>query len=83
MIAKNKANTELLYIGSEMSDLESSIIDKIEPLAKARGETLKEVGKNSGVGENSIYRWKVAEPKISSIKKVANYLNINYKILLP
>lgn len=61
----------------------NSIIDKIVPLAKARGETLKEVGKNSGIGENSIYRWKVVEPKLSSIQKVANYLRINYKSLLP
>lgn len=66
-----------------MSNVGDFIIDKILPLAKERGETLKEIGKNSGVGENSIYRWKVVEPKISSIRKVANYLSINYKTLLP
>ena len=37
--------------------MSKEMVDKIETLAKANGKTLKEIGKESGVGENAIYRW--------------------------
>lgn len=58
-------------------------IETIRALGKLRDEDLKEIGRNSGVGENAIYRWENHEPKISTLKKVADYLNVDYKILLP
>lgn len=58
-------------------------IDTIRALGNLRGEDLKKIGKNSGVGENAIYRWEDHEPKISTLKKVADYLNVDYKVLLP
>lgn len=58
-------------------------IEFIKALGKMRNESLKEIGKKSGVGENTIYRWEKHEPKISTLKKVADYLNVDYKSLLP
>lgn len=58
-------------------------VETIKALGKLRHESLKEIGKNSGVGENAIFRGTKTEPKISTLKKVADYLDIDYKILLP
>lgn len=58
-------------------------IDTIEALGKLQGKSLKDIGKESGVGENAIYRWKDHEPKISTLKRVAHCLHVDYKVLLP
>lgn len=63
--------------------LSRKTIETIKILGKMRNEDLKEIGRNSGVGENAIYRWEKHEPKISTLKKVADYLGVDYKILLP
>lgn len=63
-----------------MSD---KLVKTIERLGQLQGKTLKEIGEESGVGANAIYRWNRVEPKISTLKKVADYLGIDYKILLP
>lgn len=62
--------------------MSTKLIKNIEALGKMRGENLKQIGKNSGVGENAIYRWDKHEPKLSTIRKVAGYLDVDYKILL-
>lgn len=62
--------------------MSTKLIKNIEALGKMRGENLKQTGKNSGVGENVIYRWDKHEPKLSTIRKVADYLDVDYKILL-
>lgn len=66
--------------GEKMSD---KLVKTIEQLGQLQGKTLKEIGEESGVGANAIYRWNKNEPKISTLKKVADYLGIDYKVLLP
>lgn len=63
-----------------MSD---KLIKTIKQLGQLQGKTLKEIGEELGVGANAIYRWNKNEPKISTLKKVADYLGIDYKVLLP
>lgn len=63
--------------------MSKKLVENIRALAAAKGMTLKDVGKESGVGENSIYRWEKTEPKLSTLRKVAEVLGVDYKILLP
>ncbi|MFR0570452.1 helix-turn-helix domain-containing protein [Ligilactobacillus salivarius] len=59
------------------------VLNKIKKLSAIKGITIKELGLKAGVGENSIYRWAYSEPSISSLKKVAKVLEVDYKLLLP
>lgn len=59
------------------------IVSNIENLAKLQNMSLKDVGRKAGVGENAIYRWDKVPPKISTLKKVADQLKVDYKLLLP
>lgn len=61
----------------------AKIVSKVKKLAKMEGLTIKELASQAGIGETSIYRWDEHEPSISTLKKVANVLGIDYKILLP
>ncbi|NLS38657.1 helix-turn-helix domain-containing protein [Fructobacillus tropaeoli] len=53
-----------------------TIFDNIKLIAKKRGMNLKTVAQKSGLGENSIYRWKNETPRIDSLNKVAKTLNV-------
>lgn len=61
----------------------NSLFKNIQQLAKAQGKTIKDVAHEAGVGENAIYRWNKNEPKISTLRKVADVLGVDYKVLLP
>lgn len=61
----------------------AKIVSKVKKLAKMEGLTIKELASQAGIGETSIYRWDKHEPSISTLKKVANVLGVDYKILLP
>lgn len=63
--------------------MEKNLVFNIERLAKLQGMTLKDIGKQAGVGENAIYRWNKMPPKIATLKKVADQLKVDYKLLLP
>ncbi|MBD8087669.1 helix-turn-helix transcriptional regulator [Limosilactobacillus sp. c11Ua_112_M] len=54
-----------------------------QQLAKSQGKSLKDVGRESGVGENAIYRWNKVPSKIATLIKVAKALGVDYKLLLP
>lgn len=54
----------------------------IKKIALEKNLTIKQIGKESGVGENAIYRWDKQNPNLSSLKKVSNYLNISIDELL-
>lgn len=58
-------------------------LNRIKKLSALKGMTIKELGVKAGIGENSIYRWAHIEPSISSLKKVAKVLEVDYKLLLP
>ena len=59
-----------------------SIMANIKKIALEKNLTIKQIGKESGVGENAIYRWDKQNPNLSSLKKVSNYLNISIDELL-
>ncbi|HIW72414.1 MAG TPA: helix-turn-helix domain-containing protein [Candidatus Levilactobacillus faecigallinarum] len=60
-----------------------SLVTSIKNLASANGKTLEEVGKATGIGEKSIYRWDKVPPRIVTLKKVGKYFGIDYRLLLP
>lgn len=59
-----------------------SIITNIKKIASEKNLTIKQIGKESGVGENAIYRWDKQNPNLSSLKKVSNYLEVSVDELL-
>lgn len=59
-----------------------SIVANIKKIALEKNLTIKQIGKESGVGENAIYRWDKQNPNLSSLKKVSNYLNISIDELI-
>lgn len=59
-----------------------SIVANIKKIALEKNLTIKQIGKESGVGENAIYRWDKQNPNLSSLKKVSNYLDISIDELL-
>lgn len=59
-----------------------SIVANIKKIASEKNLTIKQIGKESGVGENAIYRWDKQNPNLSSLKKVSNYLDISIDELL-
>lgn len=59
-----------------------SIVANIKKIALEKNLTIKQIGKESGVEENVIYRWDKQNPNLSSLKKVSNYLNISIDELL-
>lgn len=61
----------------------NELVKTIQQLAKAQGKTVKDVAREAGVGENAIYRWSTTEPKIFTLRRVADMLGVDYKVLLP
>lgn len=59
-----------------------SIVANIKKIASEKNLTIKQIGKESGVGENAIYRWDKQNPNLSSLKKVSRYLNVSVDELL-
>lgn len=59
-----------------------SIVANIKKIALEKNLTIKQIGKESGVGENAIYRWDKQNPNLSSLKKVSRYLNVSVDELL-
>lgn len=46
-----------------------SIVANIKKIALEKNLTIKQIGKESGVGENAIYRWDKQNPNLSSLKR--------------
>lgn len=61
----------------------SGLVSNIKKLASASNQTIEDVGKSSGVGEKVIYRWDKIPPKITTLKRVGDYLGVDYRLLLP
>lgn len=61
----------------------NKLVKTIQQLAESQGKTVKDVAREAGVGENAIYRWSTNEPKISTLRRVADVLGVDYKVLLP
>lgn len=59
-----------------------SVVENIKRIAKEKEISVKKIGRESGVGENSIYRWDKHYPNLSSLNKVAGYLGVSIDKLL-
>lgn len=66
-----------------------TLFDRIKKIAKAKGYSLSEVSRRSGIGEKSIYTWKPSKtypdgivPKHETLQKVANVLGVSVDYLL-
>ncbi|MHC5248792.1 helix-turn-helix domain-containing protein [Enterococcus sp. LJL90] len=59
-----------------------SVVENIKRIGKGKEMTVKQIGRESGVGENAIYRWDKNYPNLSSLKKVADYLEVPIDKLL-
>lgn len=56
--------------------------DIIQKLAESRKISIKELSRNLGFGESTIYRWKKQEPKAIDLEKVADYFDVSVDYLL-
>ncbi len=59
-----------------------TIFERIQLLAKKQGKSVKEVARDLGFGESTIYKWKVQSPKGVDLEKVAKYFDVNVDYLL-
>lgn len=59
-----------------------STFERIKELAKKQNLTLAKVNDLSGIGTNSIYRWKSQMPTSSNLQKVAKVLHTSTDYLL-
>lgn len=59
-----------------------SIFEKTKEVAKSKGWTLRQLEKEAGIGQNSLYRWKSYNPRAESLKKVADALGVSVSYLL-
>ncbi|KGH67068.1 hypothetical protein X291_01645 [Oenococcus oeni IOEB_C23] len=53
------------------------LVNNIKKIAEKRGLNLKELALKAGLSENAIYNWEKSSPKIDSLQKVADILNVS------
>ncbi|MFD2869861.1 helix-turn-helix domain-containing protein [Kurthia populi] len=58
------------------------LLERIKILAKENKINLKDLSKNLGWGENTLYKWATQSPSVDKIDKVANYFNVSTDYLL-
>ncbi|WP_203640038.1 helix-turn-helix domain-containing protein [Levilactobacillus wangkuiensis] len=56
--------------------------ERIKEVANKRGWNLQTVAKKSGMGANSIYKWKNQTPKLDKLAQVAKTLDVSVEYLL-
>ena len=59
-----------------------TLFERIQTLAKSRGENMQEAAEKSGLSKNFFYRWKSSEPKGADLKKVADHFSVSVDYLL-
>lgn len=59
-----------------------TLFERTKQLATERGLTLRQVEKQAGLGEKSIYSWKKYTPRGSNLQKVADVLGVSVDHLL-
>lgn len=56
--------------------------DNIKKYATIRGYSLQEVAEKAGLSKNMIYQYKKVNPKLETLKKIANVLNVSTNDLI-
>lgn len=59
-----------------------SLLSRIKETAKDRGITIEQLAKKASVSKSGLYQWDDHEPRPSSIKAVADVLNVSVDFLL-
>lgn len=57
----------LIFFGIYLERYTMSIYENIKEIASEHGLSIKEVATKAGIGENSIYRWRLNRPSTSSL----------------
>lgn len=53
------------------------MVEKVRHLCKINGITIAKLEKDLGVGAKIFYKWDKSDPKMSSVKAVADYFNVS------
>lgn len=59
-----------------------TVFDNIKIIAKQHGLTLGEINEKAGLGTRTIYRWRINEPTLANLTKVAKVLHVSVSDLL-
>ena len=59
-----------------------TLFERLQTLAKKRGESMQAAAENSGLSKNLFYKWKTSEPKGAYLKKVADHFDVSVDYLL-
>lgn len=59
-----------------------TLFERLQALAKKRGESVQESAEKSGLSKNLFYKWKTSEPKGADLKKVADHFDVSVDYLL-
>ena len=58
------------------------LFEKVKALCKERGISIAALEAETDIGNGTIGRWRESSPKVSTLKKVANYLGCSIDELL-
>ena len=59
-----------------------NIYNKVKKIADRKGFSLRQVERNAGIANGSIYRWKTQSPTVDNLLKVAKALGVYPERLL-
>lgn len=59
-----------------------TVFERIKELSKKRGKSIKQVSRDLGFGESTIYKWKSQSPKGEYLDQVADYFHVTVDYLL-
>lgn len=59
-----------------------TVYERIKEIAKKRGMNLQTVAKNAGLSSNMIYQYKTVNPKMDTLKTLADVLGVSTDYLL-
>lgn len=58
------------------------IVDTIKSLCRERGLTIKDLERETGIGNGVIAKWSKGSPRVDTLKKVADYFGVTLDYLV-
>lgn len=58
-------------------------VQKIKDLCNAKGINFAQLERAAGIGNGTIGKWRTCSPRVSTLKKVADYFGVSVDALLP
>lgn len=59
-----------------------TVFERIQLLAQKQGKSVKDVSRDLGFGESTIYKWKTQSPKAEYLDKIADYFHVSIDYLM-